>query len=69
LDRDIDTADHKKSDFIVKYLGGYESIFDKALTRGSRVLKELFDEKSRVGYLGAWKRKSLCRKCTAVSLV
>jgi hypothetical protein len=32
----IDTADHKKFDFIVEYLREYEAICKKALTRGSR---------------------------------
>jgi hypothetical protein len=42
----IATADHKKIDFIVKYLREYEFICKKALTRGSRAQMELFDEKT-----------------------
>jgi hypothetical protein len=42
----IDTADHKKIDFIVEYLREYEVICKKALTRGSRAQMELFDEKN-----------------------
>jgi hypothetical protein len=41
----IDTAYHKKIDFIVEYLRKYEAICKKALTRGSRAQMELFDEK------------------------
>jgi hypothetical protein len=41
----IDTADHKKIDFIVEYLREYEAICKKALTPGSRTQMELFDEK------------------------
>jgi hypothetical protein len=40
----IDTADHKKIDFIVKYLHKYEAICKKAW---SRAQMELFDEKPR----------------------
>jgi hypothetical protein len=43
----IDTADHKKFEFIVEYLREYEAICKKALTRGSRVQIELFDEKNQ----------------------
>jgi hypothetical protein len=43
----IDTADHKKIDFIVEYLREYEAVCKKALTRGSRAQMELFDEKNR----------------------
>jgi hypothetical protein len=43
----IDTADHKKIDFIVEYLHEYEAICKKALTCGSRAKMELFDEKNR----------------------
>jgi hypothetical protein len=43
----IETADHKKIDFIVEYLREYEVICKKALTRGSRAQMELFDEKNR----------------------
>jgi hypothetical protein len=39
------TADHKSVEFIVKYLGEFESIFKKALTRGSGAQLELFNEK------------------------
>jgi hypothetical protein len=42
----IDTDDHKKIDFIVEYLRKYVAICKKALTRGSRVQMELFDEKN-----------------------
>jgi hypothetical protein len=43
----IDTADHKKVDFIVEYLREYEAICKKVLTRGSRAQMELFDEKNQ----------------------
>jgi hypothetical protein len=43
----IDTADHKKIDFKVEYLREYEAICKKALTRGPRAQRELFDEKTR----------------------
>jgi hypothetical protein len=43
----IDTADHKKIDFIVEYLCEYKAICKTALTRGSRSEIELFDEKNR----------------------
>jgi hypothetical protein len=43
----IDTADHKKIDFLVEYLREYEKICKKALTRRSGAQKELFDEKNR----------------------
>jgi hypothetical protein len=39
------TADHKKSDFKVKYLREYKAICKKALTCGSGTQMELFDEK------------------------
>jgi hypothetical protein len=45
----IDTADHKKSDLKVEYLGEYESIYEKALTRGTWAQIELFDEKKTKG--------------------
>jgi hypothetical protein len=35
----------QKIDFIVEYFREYEVICKKALTRGSRAQKELFDEK------------------------
>jgi hypothetical protein len=44
----IDTADHKKIDFIVEYLREYKAIYKKALTRGSRAQMELFEEKTGV---------------------
>jgi hypothetical protein len=43
----IDTAGHKKFNFIVEYLCEYVAIRKKALTRGSRAQMELFDEKNR----------------------
>jgi hypothetical protein len=43
----IDTADHKKIDFIVEYLREFEAICKKALARGSGAQMELFDEKNR----------------------
>jgi hypothetical protein len=43
----IDTADHKKINFIVEYLREYDAICKKALTRGSRAQMELFDEKNQ----------------------
>jgi hypothetical protein len=43
----IDTADHKIGELKVEYLGEYEYIFKKALTRGSVSLEELFDEKNQ----------------------
>jgi hypothetical protein len=42
----IDTADHKKIDFIVEYLREYEAICKKALTHGPRAQIELFYEKT-----------------------
>jgi hypothetical protein len=42
----IDTADHKKFDFIVEYFCEYEAICNKALTRGSMAQMELFDKKT-----------------------
>jgi hypothetical protein len=42
----IDTADHKKIDFIVDYLRDCEAICKKALPRGSRAQIELFYEKT-----------------------
>jgi hypothetical protein len=41
----IDTADHKTLDFKVEYLG--ESMFKKAVTRGSVSQEELLDEKNQ----------------------
>jgi hypothetical protein len=41
----IDTADHKKIDFIIEYLCEYEAICKKALTRVSGAQMELYDEK------------------------
>jgi hypothetical protein len=41
----IDTADHKKIDFIVEFHHKYEAICKKVLTRGSRAQMVLFDEK------------------------
>jgi hypothetical protein len=38
----IDTADHKKFDFIDEYLCEYEAICKMALTRGSRAQMEFF---------------------------
>jgi hypothetical protein len=43
----IDTADHKKIDFIVEYLREYKATCKKALTLGSRAQMELFDEKNQ----------------------
>jgi hypothetical protein len=43
----IDTAEHKKIDFIVEYLREYEVICKKALPCGARAQMELFDEKNR----------------------
>jgi hypothetical protein len=43
----MDTAKNKKINFIVEYLREYEDICKKALTRGSRAQKELFDEKNQ----------------------
>jgi hypothetical protein len=40
----IDTADHKKIDFIVEYLCEFEAICKKALARGSGAQMGLFDE-------------------------
>jgi hypothetical protein len=42
----INTDDHKKIDFIVKYLRKYKVTCKKALTRGSRAHMELYDEKT-----------------------
>jgi hypothetical protein len=41
----MDTADHKKIDFIVEYLREYEAICKKAIILWSRAQMELFDEK------------------------
>jgi hypothetical protein len=44
----IDTADHKKSDFEVEYLGEFEFLFENSLTRKSGAqVYESFDEKNR----------------------
>jgi hypothetical protein len=43
----INTADHKKIDFIVEYFREYEAIYKKALARGSGAQMELFDEKNQ----------------------
>jgi hypothetical protein len=39
----IDTANHKYCDFIVEYLGEFDSILNKALTCRSGAHRELFD--------------------------
>jgi hypothetical protein len=38
----------KKSDFVVKDLSEFKSIFEKTSTPGSGTQKELFDEKTEV---------------------
>jgi hypothetical protein len=61
----IDTAYHKKIDFIVEYLRKYEVIIKKALTRGSRAQMELFDEKnhrSKISWQGPFKPGFLNRR-------
>jgi hypothetical protein len=43
----IDTAHHKIGDFKVDFLGEYESIFNRASTRGSVSQEELSDVKNQ----------------------